>query len=183
MYFEVDGGRQQGASQLLSYIACEPDADRDHEQEPDRDRTRLYNRSGDEMSDREIQRFIDRSKQYEYERQAIISPEFGDELSNEELSLATRETMSELVGDQPTATYCYAIHRDTDHAHAQVALTGSKRDLWTDQDDLDRAKERAIEQTREREIRRERERHREREQERERQRENRRERSPDFSFR
>jgi len=40
--------------------------------------------------------------------------------------------MSEFCKDRNTATYCYAIHRDTDHPHAQVALTGTKRDLWMD---------------------------------------------------
>ena len=147
MYLEIDTGRDHGASQLLDYL--------DREREQGRG---LRNRYGERMDQREIQRFIQRSEEYEYERQVIISPEFGEALSDDEMSLATRETMREFVKDRPTATYCYAIHRDTDHPHAQVALTGSKTDLWTDQDDLDRTKERAKDRFRERELRRERER-------------------------
>ena len=147
MYLEFDTGRDRDAAQLLDYL----DREREHGRG-------LHNRYGESMSQREIERFIERSQEYDYERQVIISPEFGDALSDAEMSLATRETMQEFVRDRPTATYCYAIHRDTEHPHAQVALTGSKTDLWTDQEDLDRTKERASERFRERELRRTRER-------------------------
>jgi len=155
MYLEIDTGREHDASQLLDYL--------DREREQGRG---LHNRYGERMDHREIQRFIQRSEEYEYERQVIISPEFGGALNDDEMSLATRETMREFVKDRPTATYCYAIHRDTEHPHAQVALTGSKTDLWTDQDDLDRTKERAKDRFRERDLRRERERDRQQERER-----------------
>jgi len=166
MYLEIDSGRDRDARQLLDYL--------DREREQGRG---LHNRYGEPMDQREIQRFIQRSEEYEYERQVIISPEFGEALSDDEMSLATRETMREFVEDRPTATYCYAIHRDTEHPHAQVALTGSKADLWTDQDDLNRTKERAKDRFRERELRRERER--DRQHERDRSPEPEREREPD----
>lgn len=150
-----------GAGRLLSYISREQ-----HE---------LRNRSGDRMTGQEVDEFIERSEQHGYEEHWVFSPATGDRLSNDELSLAARKTMSEHVSDRPTATYCYAIHRDTEHPHVQVAVTGEKHDLWTDQQDLDRVRERAREHTREREYQQERA----RQQKRERERQHRREREQD----
>lgn len=142
-----------GAGQLVSYIS--------------RDAHELRNRSGEQMTGEEVEEFIDRSEEYEYEEQWVLSPAHGEHLSDEELSLAARKTMSEHVADRPTATYCYAIHRDTENPHVQVAMTGEKRDLWTEQEDLDRVRERAREVTQEREYQHERALERKRERERE----------------
>ena len=149
--------QDSGAGQLLSYISREP-----HE---------LRDRSGERMAGEDIEEFIERSERHDYEEHWVISPENGERLSDDELSLAVRKTMSEHTADRPTATYCYAVHRDTDHPHVQVAMTGEKRDLWTDQQDLDRLKERAREHTREREHQHERAREQKRERERQRRRE------------
>lgn len=153
MYYHIDTGRDHGAGQLTSYIG--------------RDDHQLRNRRGEKLDEQEREQFIDRSQEYQYERQIIISPENGDELSKQELSLGARRSMREFCRDRPSADYVYAVHDDTEHPHAQVAVTGQKSDLWTDQDDLDRLKERAREQFREKQRARTRERHKERQQHRE----------------
>ena len=154
MYYHIDTGRDHGAGQLTSYIG--------------RDDHQLRNRRGEPLNREEREEFIERSQKYEYERQIIISPEHGDELSRQELSLGARRSMREFCRDRPSAEYVYAVHEDTEHPHAQVAVTGQKSDLWTDQDDLDRLKDRAREQFREQQRTRTRERHEERQQERDR---------------
>jgi TfoX/Sxy family transcriptional regulator of competence genes len=153
MYYHIDGGRDHGAGQLTSYIG--------------RDDHQLRNRRGETLTEEEREQFIERSKQYQYERQIIISPEHGDELSRQELSVGARRSMREFSRDRPSAEYVYAVHQDTEHPHAQIAVTGQKSDLWTDQDDLDRLKERAREQFREKQRTQTRERHKQRQQERE----------------
>jgi hypothetical protein len=145
--------RESGAGQLLSYISRDP-----HE---------LRDRSGERLSGEDVEEFIERSEQHEYEEHWVLSPDHGESLTDDELSLAARKTMSDHVGDRPTATYCYAIHRDTENPHVQVAVTGEKRDLWTDQQDLDAVRDRAREHTREREHQHERARAEKRERERE----------------
>lgn len=149
--------RDSGAGQLLSYIS--------------RERHELRDRSGDRMAGEDVDEFVERSEEHEYEEHWVLSPDHGESLSDDELSLAARKTMSEHVSDRPTATYCYAIHRDTDHPHVQVAVTGEKRDLWTEQQDLDRVRERAREHTREREHQHERAREHKHERQRQRRRE------------
>lgn len=123
--------REHGAGDLVNYLDKE---------------NGLQNRSGEQMSDEEIETFIEKSEAYGFERQIIISPEQGDQLSDQELSQYTRQVMSEFCTDRQTATYCYAIHRDTEHPHTQVAVTGTKRDLWMDTEDCDWLRERATEQ-------------------------------------
>lgn len=123
--------REHGARDLVEYL--------DKEQG-------LENRFGKKMSNEEIETFIKKSEEYEFEREVIISPENGTDLSDDQFSLYTRQVMSDFCEDRNTATYCYAIHRDTDHPHAQVALTGTKRDLWMDKNDCEQLRERAHEQ-------------------------------------
>jgi Zn-finger nucleic acid-binding protein len=149
MYYHIDGGRDHGAGQLTSYIG--------------RDDHQLRNRRGEKLDDKEREKFIGRSQEYEYERQIIISPERGDELSKEQLSLGARRSMREFCRSRPSADYVYAVHQDTEHPHAQIAVTGQKSDLWTDQEDLDRLKERAREQFREKQRTQTRDRHKDRE--------------------
>ncbi|WP_049904060.1 type IV secretory system conjugative DNA transfer family protein [Halococcus agarilyticus] len=119
--------QERDASALTSYIG----------------REQLYNASGEEMDGEEIQAFIDRSEDYEYEEQWILSPENGEDLSDEAMSLAARKTLNQHIEERPTAEYCYAIHRDTDHPHVQAAVTGEKADLWTDEEDLQNVRENA----------------------------------------
>jgi hypothetical protein len=152
----------------------------------------LRNRRGEEMTREEREAFVEKSREHEFRRLVTISPGDGDRLSDREMNRRTRQTVSGFLEDRPSADYCFAIHRDTEHHHAQVALTGKKRDLYMDRDDIERVREQAREQfpdldreeerTREqqrerdlertlgREVEREREQQREREQERSRER-------------
>lgn len=163
MFWQMDlSGRDADAGKLMSYIG--------------RDNHQLCNRRGEFMSDREAEEFIERSKEYNHEKQIVISPENGNELTDDELSLAARRNMSEFVEDRPTADYCYAIHRDTDNAHVQVAVTGAKRDLYADKKERKQMRTNARTHFRERErqharARRERARQQEQKRRRERQRE------------
>jgi len=158
MHWDLDGGRDHGAGKLLRYI------NRSQERGKKRERG-LRNRYGEPMSDEERTEFIERSRDYSHEKQLVLSPANGHELSVEELSRMARRNVSDLVADRPSADYCYAIHRDTEHPHVQVALTGTISDLYVSPDERDRHRERAREQFREREYqhRRAREQKRERE--------------------
>lgn len=157
MFWRMDSGRDHGAGKLMSYIS--------------RDANELRDRYGNEMDDREKQQFIERSEEYGHEKQVILSPERGDELSDREMSLAVRKSMSEFTADRPSADYCFAIHRDTEHPHAQVAMTGTREDLYAEIEERRKTRDRAQEHFREEERRRERERRRGRDQEREKERE------------
>ena len=160
MFWRMDSGRDHGAGKLLRYI------NRSKERGQERERG-LRNRFGEPMSDDEREEFIERSREYGHEKQVILSPERGDELSDREMSLAVRKSMSEFTKERPSADYCFAIHRDTEHPHAQVALTGTREDLYADIEERRRTRDRAQEHFREAERRRERERRREHDQERE----------------
>jgi hypothetical protein len=127
--------RESNAAGLMSYIS--------------REEHRLENRNGNEMTGEQQEAFIEKSENHRYEEQWIVSPENGDDLSNDELALAARRTMTEHLSGRPTGDFCYAVHRDTDNPHVQLAVTGEKADLWTEQEDLDRFKELAVEHSKE----------------------------------
>jgi hypothetical protein len=171
----MDSGRDHGAGKLLRYI------NRSQERGQERERG-LRNRYGEPMSDDEREEFIERSREYGHEKQVILSPERGDELSDREMSLAVRKSMSEFTEERPSADYCFAIHRDTEHPHAQVALTGTREDLYAESEERRRTRDPAQEHFREEERRRERERRQEREQERQQDREKERERTRDRGY-
>jgi hypothetical protein len=154
MFWRMGSGRDHGAGKLMSYIS--------------RDAHELRDRYGNEMDERDKQQFIERSEEYSHEKQVILSPERGDELSDREMSLAVRKSMSEFTKERPSADYCFAIHRDTEHPHAQVALTGTREDLYVEIEERREVRERAQEHFREKERERRRERQHERERERER---------------
>lgn len=161
MFWRMDSGRDHGAGKLMSYIS--------------RDAHELRDRYGNEMDEHDKQRFIERSEEYGHEKQVILSPERGDELTDREMALAVRKSMSEFTKERPSADYCFAIHRDTEHPHAQVALTGTREDLYAEIEERRRTRDRAQEHFREKERRRERERRQERERERQQERERQRE--------
>ena len=106
----------------------------------------LRNRRGEEMTREEREAFVEKSREHEFRRLITISPGDGDRLSDREMNRRTRRTVSDFLQDRPSADYCFAIHRDTEHHHAQVALTGKRRDLYMDRDDIERVRERAREQ-------------------------------------
>lgn len=158
----------------------------------------LRNRHGGEMTEKEREAFVEKSREHEFRRLITISPGDGDRLSDREINRRTRRTVSSFLQDRPSVDYCFAIHRDTEYHHAQVALTGKKRDLYMDREDIEQVRERACgqfpdldqerertrEQQRERSLERalDREVDREREQQRERERERSREGSRGYSW-
>lgn len=109
----------------MSYMSRNPDQE-------------LVNRHGQKMSGEEQEDFIEKSAKHQHEKGIVISPNrvAGEQMTDEEISLAVRKNMSELVDDRPTADYCYSIHRAPDdpdtRTHVHVALTGSKGDLYAD---------------------------------------------------
>lgn len=144
--------REHGAGDLVTYIRR---GDRSVA-----DDVPLKNRAGRELSDSEIEGFIAKTERHNFERDIIISPENGADLSQRELERATRATMNEFTDGRPTASYVYAVHEDTEHPHVHVAVAGDKQDLYMDREDImqtrDHANERFVEQHRERIRRRER---------------------------
>lgn len=143
--------REHGAGALLRYIG------RDEQ---------VRDRAGRELSDRELRGFVEQRKDHQFERDVILSPERGEELSATELERAARETVAGWERDSDrsrrSARWVYAVHRDTDHEHVHVAMTGTKHDLYMDQSDLSDLRERGRERFREKEREREREREQER---------------------
>ena len=109
----VRNEESRGSGDLLDYMSDE----------------QLRTRSDRPMTAGEVQQFIDTSEKKEYTEQWIFSPKEGEELSDEEMSLAVRKTMREHLKDRKRGTYCFAIHRDTEHDHAHIAMTGQKSDL------------------------------------------------------
>ncbi|WP_122088924.1 relaxase/mobilization nuclease domain-containing protein [Halalkalicoccus subterraneus] len=136
-YLDTDY-RDTGAGDLVNYISREGD-------------TPVHDRSGRPMSDERKGRFVEKSGRHQFERHMIISPENGTDLSNDELGKETRRTMERFTEDRPTATYAYSIHRDTEHPHAHVAMTGEKTDLYMDREDIENVREMANERMVERE--------------------------------
>ena len=119
------------AADLMAYIS--------------RDGHAVKDRTGRELSLGEQAQFVDQSEDYEFEREMIVSPERGEELSQRELELRTRQTMREFTEDRPSARYVYAVHDDSDHVHSHVVLTGERDDLYMDRDTIRRVRERSNE--------------------------------------
>ena len=124
--------RETGADDLLNYI--------DYEETP------LRSAHGQPLSDPEREAFIEKSRKHEFVRDMIVSPENGRDLSARELSQGVRSTMNDFLEDRPTASYIYALHEDTDNPHAHVALTGERRDLYMNREDIGQVRDHANEQ-------------------------------------
>jgi hypothetical protein len=138
MFWQMDlSGQDRAAGDLTRYLS--------------RDSAQLRDRRGDPMNVEDIEAFNATSEQYGHTKQVIISPEDGDRMSDEEMSLAARRNMNEFVDGRPSATYCYAIHRDTEHDHVQVAMTGEKRDLYAHKEERQQMRTHARTHFRERE--------------------------------
>jgi hypothetical protein len=135
----------RGASALVKYMDRETGAD-DLLNYMDREETPLRSAHGQPLSDPEREAFIEKSRKHEFVRDMIVSPENGQDLSARELSQGVRSTMNDFLEDRPTASYIYALHEDTEHPHAHVALTGERRDLYMNREDIDQVRDHANEQ-------------------------------------
>lgn len=112
----------------------------------------LENRHGEQLDDVDKARFVERGEENEIARMITFSPENGGELSDEELSESTRRAMREYMRGRYSADYLLAIHRDTDHPHTQLALTGNKDDLWMDEEELDELRQLGLDHFPERRV-------------------------------
>jgi len=162
MYLNTNYQRS-GAGALLNYI--------------ERDRP-LRNSAGREVTDRERERFVEKSERHQFERELRISPDPEADVSRQELEHETERYVREFTRDRPSVRGVYSFHNDNGIAHTHVALTGERRDLFMDRNDLERDRERLSrrlergrERDRDRELARDVERKREQERERERERE------------
>ena len=141
----------------------------------------LRNSAGREVTDRERENFIEKSERHRFERELRISPDPAADVDRADLERETERYLRDFTRDRPSVRAVYAYHTDAEHEHVHVALTGERRDLYLDREDLERDRERLAdrlergrERTRDREPERDRElardveRKREQEQERER---------------
>lgn len=135
--YETSYRSGQGAGDLLDYIQ--------------REGSPLKDRTGQDMSAEQRERFEEKSEKHQFERDIIISPENGEDLSREDMGRATRQHMSEFTEDRPTVDYCYAVHDDTENQHVHVAATGEKDDLYMDSEDIMEQREHAHDRFQDRE--------------------------------
>ena len=127
MYFDTSY-RNSGASALLNYI--------------EKDRP-LRNSAGRELSDKEIRGFVRKSKRHQFERELQIAPNPYADVSRSQLERETRRYIGEFVDEgHSTVQAAYAIHEDNGVLHAHVALTGERRDLFMDAEDISQARDR-----------------------------------------
>jgi hypothetical protein len=130
--------RDSGAGDLVQYI--QRDRSRDAVQNVD-----VQNPRGRELTDPEVEQFVDKSREMQFQRHMIVSPDPTGQYTPEEVSANTRELMNREYGQQPTTSYVYAVHRDTEFPHAHVAVTGREQELEMGRDEIDRLRERASE--------------------------------------
>jgi hypothetical protein len=143
----------------------------------------LRNSAGREVTNRERERFVEKSQEHSFERELRISPDPEADVSQEELERETERYLRDFTRDRPSVRGVYSFHNDNGIAHTHVALTGKERDLYLDREDLERDRERLsqrLERGRERERSREPEHERELEQQIERKREQERERDREW---
>ena len=126
MYLNTNYQRS-GAGALLNYI--------------ERDRP-LRNSAGREVTDRERKRFVEKSERHRFERELRISPDPEADVSQAELERETERYLREFTQDRPSVRGVYSFHNDNGIAHTHVALTGERRDLYLDRNDLERDRER-----------------------------------------
>lgn len=147
--------RESGASALVNYI------EQDHP---------LRNSAGRELSDREVRGFIQKSDRHQFEREFQISPDPEVEVSQRQLERQTQRFIGEFIEGRHSARAVYAYHGSTDIPHAHVAMTGERRDLFVDRDDIARIRQtlsQRLEQTQTQEQRQRQQQHQEQQQRRE----------------
>ena len=133
--------RTSGTSALVNYI------EQDHP---------LRNSAGRELSDREVRGFIQKSDRHQFEREFQISPDPEANVSQRRLEQQTRRFIGEFLQGRHSVRAVYAYHGSTDIPHTHVAMTGERRDLFVDRDDITQIRQtlsQRLEQTRTQEQR------------------------------
>ena len=128
--------RPSGAGNLVDYI--QRDRSRDAVQTVD-----VRNPTGRQLSDADVDRFVEKSQEHQFQRHLIVSPDPQGQYTPAEVSANTRDVMNQEFGQRPTTDYVYAVHRDTDFPHAHVAATGRETELEMDRTEINRLRERA----------------------------------------
>ncbi|WP_262181398.1 relaxase/mobilization nuclease domain-containing protein [Haloarcula laminariae] len=128
--------REGSAGNLVDYI--QRDRSRDAESTVD-----VQNSAGRELSEAEVNRFVEKSREFQFQRHLIVSPDPQGQYTPEEVSANTREVMNRAFGQRATTQYVYAVHRDTEFPHAHVAATGRESELEMDRAEIERLRERA----------------------------------------
>ncbi|MBX0305654.1 relaxase/mobilization nuclease domain-containing protein [Haloarcula salinisoli] len=128
--------RESGAGNLVDYI--QRDRSQDAVETVD-----LRNQTGRQLSETDVDRFVEKSREFQFQRHMIVSPDPEGQYTPEEVSANTREVMNREFGQRPTTEYVYAVHRDTEFPHAHVALTGRESELEMDRAEIERLRERA----------------------------------------
>lgn len=126
--------RASGAGNLVDYI--QRDRSQDAVQNVD-----LRNPAGRELSEAEVTEFVDKSRDLNFQRHMIVSPDPSGQYTPQEVSEQTREFMNQEFGRQTTTKYVYAVHRDTEFPHAHVAVTGRQPELEMDRAEINRLRE------------------------------------------
>jgi hypothetical protein len=127
MYFDTSY-RSSGASALVNYI------EKDYP---------LRNSAGRELSQREVDEFVDKSKRHQFERELQIAPNPYADVSRSQLERETRRMIGEFTEPaHSSVTAAYAVHDDNGVLHAHVALTGKRRDLFMDAEDVSQVRDR-----------------------------------------
>ena len=128
--------QEGGAGNLVDYIQ------RDREQDAGAT-VDLRNPAGRELSDPEVDQFVDKSREFGFQRHMIVSPDPTGQYSPEEVNANTREFMHSEFAQQPTTDYVYGVHRDTEFPHAHIAATGERAELEMDREDIRQLREQA----------------------------------------
>lgn len=130
--------RDDGAGDLVQYIQ------RDRAQDAV-NTVDIRNPAGRTLSDAELDRFVDKSQQHDFQRHMIVSPDPTGQYTPAEVNANTQQLMNREIAQHPTTEYVYAVHRDTEFPHAHVAVTGREQELEMDRAEIDRLRERASE--------------------------------------
>jgi hypothetical protein len=128
--------QQNGAGNLVDYIRRKREQDAGSTVD-------LRNPAGRELSDPEVDQFVDKSREFGFQRHIIISPDPTGQYSPAEVQTNTREVMNQEFARQPTTDYVYAVHQNTDFPHAHVAATGKQAELEMNLEDIQNINDRA----------------------------------------
>jgi hypothetical protein len=128
--------QEGGAGNLVDYIQ------RDREQDAGAT-VDLRNPAGRELSDSEVNRFVDKSREFGFQRHLIVSPDPTGQYSPEEVRANTRDFMNSEFTQQPTTDCVYGVHRDTEFPHAHIAATGERAELEMGREDIRQMREQA----------------------------------------
>ncbi|SFS09970.1 hypothetical protein SAMN05216559_3631 [Halomicrobium zhouii] len=123
------------AGALVDYIK--------YDRKAEEQRVPVRDPSGRDLSDADLEQFVERSEAKGMERHFIISPDPDATMSSTDLDRGTRRLLSDWRSGRPSASYVYAIHDAGEKPHVHAAVIGQERDLWMGRDDVVELREQA----------------------------------------